>query len=772
MFVTKKSLSRRTMLRGMGTTLALPFLESMVPAVSALAQTSAKPPQRFGAVYFPNGAPMNFWMPKASGGDLEITPILKPLEAYRDQIIVVGNLSRAGGKTVTDHAVSSAGWLSGVVAKQTEAEDISLGVTIDQVLAAQVGQETPFPSLEFATEDFSGYVGGCVPGYSCTYMNTISRAGATAPLPMEINPRVAFERMFGRAGDARQRLARMRENRSILDSIADEARQLQRRLGPRDRTCRRARGLRRPRRDAVRSPGRGLPGRSDPRVHVHDGARGEPADVSGPQDSGDAPRRVASRQPAGEDGAPREDRHALRVALRGVHRKTADVAGWRRVGARSLVDRLWRRHERWAGPLRLSVAARGDWRCREEDARKSLPRCEGVDACRQLLAERGRNVRQPARAVRRKQRARGALMRVHSDVVRSCTTWILFACAAVYVEAATSLPLVDAVKDGNRAGVRSLLQQKTNVNAAEADGTTALHWAVRADDQELIHLLIRAGANARAANRYGVTPLQLAAINGNVTTARALLEAGADPNAALPEGETILMTAARTGQPDVIKVLLDRGANLNAREKWYGETALIWASAENHPDAVRVLLDRGADVNQTSAPLTFARRRAGQSVLSLGSWTALMYAARENALDTGRVLVAARANLDVTDPDGATALVVAIINANYEFAALLIDAGADPNVVDKEAGMGPLYAAVDMHRLAIGHGRPNPRPTGTLDSVDIVRRLLDRKADANAALKAPIFQRQHTFGDGTLGKGATPFMRAAKSGDVEMMKLH
>jgi hypothetical protein len=131
--------------------------------------------------------------------------------------------------------VSSAGWLSGVVAKQTEAEDISLGITIDQVLAAQIGQDTPFPSLEFATEDFSGYVGGCVPGYSCTYMNTISWAGPTAPLPMEINPRVAFERMFGRAGDAGQRLARMRENRSILDSVADEARRLQGRLGARDR---------------------------------------------------------------------------------------------------------------------------------------------------------------------------------------------------------------------------------------------------------------------------------------------------------------------------------------------------------------------------------------------------------------------------------------------------------------------------------------------------------------------------------------------------------
>jgi ankyrin repeat protein len=351
------------------------------------------------------------------------------------------------------------------------------------------------------------------------------------------------------------------------------------------------------------------------------------------------------------------------------------------------------------------------------------------------------------------------------------TTSVLLVCAVVRAETATVLPLVDAVKDGNRVVVRTLLQQKSNVNAPEADGTTALHWAVRADDQELVRLLLRAGANARAANRYGVTPLQLAATNGSVTTAQVLLDAGADPNAALPEGETILMTAARTGRPDLLRVLLDRGADLNAREKWYGETALIWAAAENHPDAVRVLLGRGADVNQASAPLTFARRRNGQSVLPLGSWTPLMYAARENAFDAGRVLVAAHARLNVTDPDGATALVIAVINANYDFAAFLIDAGADPNIVDTDAGMGPLYAAVDMHRLAVGHGRPNPRPTGALDSVDIVRRLLDHKADPNAVLNAPIFQRQHTIGDGSLGKGATPFMRAAKSGDVEMMKL-
>ena len=294
---------------------------------------------------------------------------------------------------------------------------------------------------------------------------------------------------------------------------------------------------------------------------------------------------------------------------------------------------------------------------------------------------------------------------------------------------------------------------------------------MRADDQELVRLLLAAGADARAANRYGVTPLQLAATNGSVAMAEALLKAGANPNAVLPEGETILMTAARTGQPELLKLLLDGGAELNVREKWYGETALIWAAAENHPAAVQLLLDRGADVNQASAPLTFARRRNGQSLLPLGSWTPLMYAARENALDAGRVLMAAHADLNAIDPDGATALVIAIINANYDFAALLIDAGADPNIVDKDAGMGALYAAIDMHRLAIGHGRPNPRPAGQLDSVDIVRRLLAVKADPNAALKAPIIQRQHTGGDATLGKGATPFMRAAKSGDVEVMKL-
>lgn len=226
------------MLRGLGSVIALPFLESMLPA-RANAQNVVTPPLRFGAVYVPNGCPMPHpepqWIPPGPAGPLELMPILKPLEPYRDQLTVIGNLSRAGRAGVTDHAVSTAGWLTGAVAKQTEAEDIRVGVSIDQVLAKQIGQETPFPSLEYATEDFAGYIGGCVPGYSCVYMNTISWASATEPLPMEINPRVAFERLFGRAGSAEDRLRRMREDLSILDSIADEARSLERRVSAVDR---------------------------------------------------------------------------------------------------------------------------------------------------------------------------------------------------------------------------------------------------------------------------------------------------------------------------------------------------------------------------------------------------------------------------------------------------------------------------------------------------------------------------------------------------------
>ena len=235
MFISKLSLPRRTFLRGMGATVALPFLEAMVPAMTATAKTAANPPRRWGAVFFPNGAIMEQWSPAAVGSGFDFSPSLKPLEGFRDSLVVVSNLTRAG-TTAGDHAVSAAGWLTGVYAKRTEAEDVRANTTIDQIAAKQIGQDTPFPSLELATEDFTGYVGACTVGFSCVYANTISWSTPTTPLPMEINPRVVFERLFGEPGTPGQRRAHRQRDLSILDVIAEEANALQRGLGARDRT--------------------------------------------------------------------------------------------------------------------------------------------------------------------------------------------------------------------------------------------------------------------------------------------------------------------------------------------------------------------------------------------------------------------------------------------------------------------------------------------------------------------------------------------------------
>src|ERR1700761_3354204 len=236
MFVAKKSISRRTMLRGAGTVVALPLLDAMLPAFVPLAKAAAKPRMRFGAIYFPNGAIMQELTPKTAGQGFEFTPILKPLEPFRDSLIVVTNLTRSHpGSQFGDHAVSAAGFLTGVWPKRTEAEDVLANTTIDQVVAQQIGQDTPLPSLEVATEDFTGYVGGCSPGFSCSYLNTISWSTPSTPLPMEINPRAVFERLFGAAGTAAQRQERIAKERSILDSVVDEANSLESGLGPRDR---------------------------------------------------------------------------------------------------------------------------------------------------------------------------------------------------------------------------------------------------------------------------------------------------------------------------------------------------------------------------------------------------------------------------------------------------------------------------------------------------------------------------------------------------------
>src|ERR1700722_15959827 len=236
MFLTKKSLPRRTVLRGLGAAVTLPLLDAMLPAFVPMAKAAAKPRMRFGAVYFPNGPIMQQLTPKTVGAGFEFTPILKPLEPFRDSLIVVTNLTRSHpGSQFGDHAVSAAGFLTGVWPKRTEAEDVLANTTIDQVVARQIGQDTPLPSLEVATEDFTGYVGGCSPGFSCAYLNTISWSTPSTPLPMETNPRAVFERLFGEPGTREERLARVHKKQSILDSISEEAGDLQRGLGTRDR---------------------------------------------------------------------------------------------------------------------------------------------------------------------------------------------------------------------------------------------------------------------------------------------------------------------------------------------------------------------------------------------------------------------------------------------------------------------------------------------------------------------------------------------------------
>jgi hypothetical protein len=221
MFITKGHIPRRTMLRGLGATLALPLLDSMVPALTAQSRTAAAPVRRFGAIFVPMGERPNLWTPATTGAGFEFSPILKPLESFREWVTVVSNVDRPQQGT---HAVSSGTWLTGSAPKRTEAEDFVAGISLDQVIANQI-----------ATEDLTGYVGACDVGYSCAYMNTISWKSPTTPMPLETNPRVVFERMFGRPGSTEERVRRMRQNRSILDSVRGDVTDLERGLGSRDR---------------------------------------------------------------------------------------------------------------------------------------------------------------------------------------------------------------------------------------------------------------------------------------------------------------------------------------------------------------------------------------------------------------------------------------------------------------------------------------------------------------------------------------------------------
>lgn len=249
MFLTRKHLSRRTVLRGAGAALSLPFLESMVPAQTPLSQTAATPRSRFVAIEMVHGAAgstvtggvKHYWSPEKEGSDFEITPTLSSLEPYRDYLTIVSNtdlhnaMALAPDEEGADHTRSSAVFLTAAHPRKTEGADILLGPSIDQIYAQLFGQDTPLPSIQLGIEDVGSLSGACGYGYSCVYANTISWASPTEPLPMEIDPRVVFERLFGSGGSKAERIERRQSDRSVLDAIRGEVARLQKGLGPADR---------------------------------------------------------------------------------------------------------------------------------------------------------------------------------------------------------------------------------------------------------------------------------------------------------------------------------------------------------------------------------------------------------------------------------------------------------------------------------------------------------------------------------------------------------
>src|SRR5436190_2659789 len=238
MIITKMALPRRTFLRGVGAAVALPLLDAMVPALTAASQTAAAPVRRLGFVYIPNGAIMDQWTPAAEGKGFEFTPILKSLKRHRDKVVVVSNLASrpaeaAEGEGSGDHARASAVWLTGIHPKRTEGADVRGGKTIDQIAADELGRDTQLRSLEVAAEDFTA-VGGCDIGYACSYVNTLSWRTPTTPLPMQTDPRVVFERLFGEGLGADQRRRQLSQDQSILDAIVGQVGSLRKQLGAAD----------------------------------------------------------------------------------------------------------------------------------------------------------------------------------------------------------------------------------------------------------------------------------------------------------------------------------------------------------------------------------------------------------------------------------------------------------------------------------------------------------------------------------------------------------
>ena len=345
---------------------------------------------------------------------------------------------------------------------------------------------------------------------------------------------------------------------------------------------------------------------------------------------------------------------------------------------------------------------------------------------------------------------------------------VLGAGLAAPASAAAPAALADAMEQRDKAAVRRLLDTGAGVNAAQVDGTTALHWAAYHDDAETAALLVGAGANVNAVNRYGVPPLTLGCKNGNAAIVKLLLEAGADANATLNGGESALMLAARSGGAEAVKALLARGAKVESTER-LGQTALMWAAAEGHTAVVQALIDAGADLSAT---------------LDSG-FQAFHFAVRGGHLDTVRAFLAAGADVNAmmqgsgrtgsvrasrTRAAGTTPLMLAVQNGHYELAIALVDAGADPN--DARTGFTPLHM-IPMVRRPDASDSSDPAPpdgVGSLSSAGFVREIVKRGAQVNFRLPEGSPEQPATWS--SIGsEGATPFLFAADRGDLALMRL-
>lgn len=335
-----------------------------------------------------------------------------------------------------------------------------------------------------------------------------------------------------------------------------------------------------------------------------------------------------------------------------------------------------------------------------------------------------------------------------------CTTWFGPVVAIADDEVAL---LADVVQRGDFEKVDTLLEESSDVNARQADGMTALHWAVFHEKVAVVKTLLDAGAEVDAKNRYGVTPLVIACTSGNADCVAALLDGGADANGATNGGETVLMTAARTGRLDPVKLLVAGGADVNAKER-RGQTAMMWAAAEGHTEVVEALIGAGADF---TTPLK-------------SGFTPLFFAVRQGHSESALALVEAGADLnEVMQPErragrgpvaGMSPFMLAVENGHLELAVALVDSGADPN--EDRTGYTALHAITWVRKPIRGDGDPSPIGSGGIDSLQFVRLLVQRGANVNAR------HGKHTPGGGRLKKSdATPFLLAAETGDVELMKL-